>query len=173
VSVLAPLRTDRLDLEPLRVDHADDMAPVLDDPRLHVFIGGTPPDARNVRERYRQLVGGSPDHMEQWLNWVIRRRDDGAALGYVQATVIQEPDGLAAEVAWVVGTTHQGQGYAREAAQAMTAWLRDEGVTRLVAHIHPDHAASQAVARAVGMVPTTTVVDGEIRWQADGPHHRV
>ena len=37
------------------------------------------------------------------------------------------------------------------------------GVT---AHIHPDNAPSQGVARALGLAPTTTVVDGEVRWEA-------
>ena len=34
----------------------------------------------------------------------------------------------------------------------------------MIAHIHPEHRASQRVARAVGLVPTTQVVDGEVRW---------
>jgi RimJ/RimL family protein N-acetyltransferase len=36
------LRTERLSLEPLRLDHADEMAPLLDDPRLFAFTGGSP-----------------------------------------------------------------------------------------------------------------------------------
>jgi RimJ/RimL family protein N-acetyltransferase len=167
VGEIAALRTDRLDLEPLRVDHADEMARVLSDPQLHVFIGGSPPDVDQLRERYRrQVVGRSSDGLQRWLNWVVRRRDDGQALGYVQATVTQEPGGLSAEIAWVIGTAHQGRGYAREAAQAMAAWLRDQGVVQLVAHVHPQHRASNAVARSVGLVATDTVVDGEIRWRA-------
>jgi hypothetical protein len=38
---LAPvLSTERLLLEPLRVEHAEEMAPLLDDRRLHAFTGG-------------------------------------------------------------------------------------------------------------------------------------
>ena len=170
IEPIVALRSERLDLEPLRLDHAGEMASVLADPRLYTFIGGHPPDARQLRERYRhQLVGGSADGTQQWFNWVIRRRDDGRALGYVQATVTEDADGPAAEVAWVVGTGFQGRGFAREAAGAMADWLRHQGVSRVVAHVHPEHPASQAVARAAGLVPTTTVVDGEVRWQSGSP----
>jgi RimJ/RimL family protein N-acetyltransferase len=156
----------RVDLEPLRVEHAEEMAPLLDDRGLHVFTGGEPSPLPDLRERYRrQVTGRSPDGSQRWLNWVVRRRADGRAVGTVQATVVPQEEGLVAEVAWVVGTPYQGHGYAREAAGTMVGWLRDEGVARVVAHVHPDHQASQRVARAVGLTPTTTVVDGEIRWQ--------
>jgi hypothetical protein len=36
----------------------------------------------------------------------------------------------------------------------------------VVAHIHPGHLASQRVARAAGLSPTTAVFDGETRWVA-------
>jgi RimJ/RimL family protein N-acetyltransferase len=37
-------------------------------------------------------------------------------------------------------------------------------VRRFTAHVHPDHGASSAVARALGFSPSDVVVDGEIRW---------
>jgi len=61
------LRGDRIVLEPLREDHAVEMAPLLGDAALHIFIGGEP----------------------------------------------------------------------LTSAQLMSAWLRSQGVTTLVAHIHP------------------------------------
>ena len=42
----------------------------------------------------------------------------------------------------------------------------EEGIARVTAHIHPDNAPSEGVARALGLAPTTTVVDGEVRWEA-------
>ena len=50
----------------------------------------------------------------------------------------------------MVATPHQGHGYGREAAGTVVTWLRERGVGTLVAHVHPDHQASQGVARAVG-----------------------
>ena len=93
----------RLDLEPLRVEHAEEMTPLLDDPGPHVFTGGEPASLPELRERYRrQAVGGSRDGSQR-----------GA----------------------------------------------------LLAHVHPDHQASQRVARAVGFTATTTTVSEETRWQ--------
>jgi RimJ/RimL family protein N-acetyltransferase len=80
--------------------------------------------------------------------------------------VLRGDGSVIAEVAWMVGTDHQGQGLAREAAVAMALWLRSQGATVLVAHIHPDHAASTGVARALGLRPTDIVEDHETRWES-------
>lgn len=163
----AVLDGKRVSLEPLHVEHADELAPVLGDPLLHTFIGGEPADPVQLRARYRrQVVGRSQDGSQRWLNWLVRGREDAQALGTVQATVPEQEDGLTAEVAWVIGTAHQGQGYAREAAGLMVTWPRRQGVDTVVAHVHPQHEASMAVARAVGLGATAAMVEGEVRWQA-------
>jgi RimJ/RimL family protein N-acetyltransferase len=161
------VHSQRLDLEPLRPDHADEMAPLLDDAGLHAFIGGEPASLDDLRARYtRQAVGHSPDGTQRWLNWVVRLRDGGAPVGTTQATVT-EPDGVVtAEVAWVVASAHQGRGYAVESARAMVEWLREQRVEVVVAHVHPEHQASMGVARAIGLAPTDVVVDGEVRWES-------
>lgn len=111
------------------------------------------------------MTGWSADGTQQWFNWVLRRRDDGRATGYVQASVSSDDDAApVAELAWVVGTAHQGQGLAREGGRAMADWLTAQGVRRLVAHVHPDHVASAAVARSLGLAATDELVDGEVRW---------
>jgi len=162
----APLHTGRLTLEPLRVEHAAETTVLLDDPELHTFIGGSPPTEEELVERYRhQTTGWSPDRSQRWLNWVVRRQDDDRVVGTVQATVTSFDGGLAAEVAWVVGAGYQGRGYAKEAAATMVTWLRSRGVSRVVAHVHPDHRASQAVARVVGLSSTGTRRDGEEEWR--------
>ena len=160
------LTSERLELEALRPEHADEMAPLLDDVELHTFIGGMPATRDEVEGRYlRQVVGHSPDGLQRWLNWVLRRRDNGLVVGTVQATVSEQDGVLIADVAWVIGASQQRQGFAREAAKSMVCWLRHQGVEVVVAHVHRDHQASMAVARAIGLAPTDTVVDGEVRWQ--------
>ncbi len=162
----AQLKGTRVCREPLRAALAAELAPVLADPLLHTFIGGEPLDREQLEARYqRQVVDRSADGSQRWLNWLVRDHRDGQALGTVQATVRMQRDGLTAEVAWVIGTTYQGQGYATEAAGLLVDWLRDQGVNNVVAHVHPQHKTSMAVARAVGLAPTRTIVDREIRWQ--------
>lgn len=148
-------------MEPLRVDDADELGGLLDDERLHRYIGGRPKTREELRAQYARQVAGVS---KGWHNWVVRRRDAGTIVGTVQATLFDDHGRPAAELAWVVVTEQQGNGYAREAAAAIAAWLRRQGVDVFVAHVHPEHAASIAVARGLGMTPGATRGDGEVRW---------
>jgi RimJ/RimL family protein N-acetyltransferase len=166
VSALAAraVSTGRLDLLPLRVEHAEEMAAVLSDPALHTFIGGTPDTPQALCSRYRRMTAGSPDPAVSWLNWVIRLRDESCLAGTVQATVGPSGHVPVAEIAWVVGTPWQGRGIATEAARGLVAWLGRQSVRTVIAHIHPGHRASAAVATAAGLTPTDEWCEGEIRW---------
>ena len=155
----------RLTLEPLRVDHADEMVVVLGDPNVYAYTGGEPPSAGELRSRYaRQVEGQSDDGAEGWLNWITRDRETQLAVGTVQATLRVTQDVMSAELAWIVGVAHQGHGYATEASSAMVGWLRRHGVDAFAAHIRPGHEASEGVARRIGLRPTDAVRDGETRW---------
>jgi hypothetical protein len=227
------IKTPRLTLIPLAVEHAAEMAEALGDPALHTFIGGSPATPSELRARYTRMIAGPPPGRDElWLNWVIRlhpsqnlnrSENSGASqgpdtsdptdasrglgrpetpggsepgdktetaggpelgdktetaggpetvdgsegssgseplTGYVQATVTPAE----ASVAWVVGVPWQGRGIAGEAALALVAWLRERGVSTIVATVHPDHAVSSAVARRAGLVPTEARVDGEVVW---------
>ncbi|MEV6504139.1 GNAT family N-acetyltransferase [Streptomyces prunicolor] len=156
------ITTARLDLVPLSAAHAEEMATVLSSPALHTFTGGAPLTPAALRTRYERMVAGSPDPAVSWLNWVLRLRAEARLTGTVQATVT----GSEAEIAWVIGTPWQGRGLASEAAQGLVSWLTAHPAIRtVVAHIHPDHHASAAVATAAGLTPTDEWQDGEIRWQ--------
>jgi RimJ/RimL family protein N-acetyltransferase len=160
------IRTARLTLLPLAVEHAEEMAGVLADLVLYAVIGGAPPTAPGLRARYARQVAGSPDPGVSWCNWVVRLRGEDRLAGTVQATV---EGGEVAEIAWVVGAPWQGRGIATEAARGLVDWLTAQGVRTVVAHIHPDHAASAAVATAAGLTPTDEWHDGEVRWRTVGP----
>ena len=160
------LVTERLRLEPVAPDHAEELWRALHDVRLHRFTGGRPLGLSELRRRFtRQALGYSRDGGERWCTWIVRERASAAATGFVQATV---PSGAprSAELAWTIATAFQHRGYAREAAGAVAGWLRVNGVDELTALIHPDHAASSAVAGAIGLSRTGDVVDGEVRWAA-------
>src|SRR5437868_3996548 len=160
------------------------MATVLDDPRLHRFIGGEPLTRDELRARYEHLAAGpAPFHQECWLNWVVRRVRDGQAIGYVQATVKPAHPGFmvtpqdtgstvtpsparnVTSIAWVIGMPYQGFGFASEAARALVDWLRTHGAGEIVAAIHPENAASGTVAARLGMRPTAETADSETVWR--------
>ncbi len=142
------------------------MLDLLADRALYAFTGNeASPTFEELRARYeRQTLGRSADGTETWHNWILRERASGVAAGFVQATVV---DGRA-ELAWVVGTAYQGQGYASEAAFAVRDALVRGGsglpIHGVIAHIAPGHLASESVARHLGLAATDVTVDGETRW---------
>lgn len=155
------IRTPRLELEPLRTDHAAEMVNVLSDPALYTFTGGTAPDLDTLRRRYQSQVAGPSDGAEAWFNWIVREQTSATATGFVQATVVRTD----AEVAWLIGTPWQGQGFATEAARGVADALAATSVSALQAFIHPDHIASHRVAEALGLQRSGNVDDdGEEEW---------
>jgi RimJ/RimL family protein N-acetyltransferase len=160
------IETDRLRLAPLTRSDAAALFPVLDDRALHRHTGGEPLDEPALQARFARLEQGEPaDHGEVWANWIVRLRDTDEAIGYVQATIAAD----GADLAWVIGSRWQANGYASEAARAMATWLRGAGVDSLSAHIHPDNEPSGRVAARAGLRRTGRLDDdGEVVW-ADRP----
>jgi RimJ/RimL family protein N-acetyltransferase len=158
----ARISTDRLELMPILSEHAKDMLSVLSDASLYEYTRDVPPASLSeLRSRYAHLESRrSPDQTEAWLNWVVFEIATGMTVGYVQATV----NSRYADIAWVVGTRWQRQGFATEAAQAMVTWLQCVSVREVRAKIHPMHTASQRVAAKVGLSRTRAIVEGEEVW---------
>ncbi len=157
--------TRRLDVEPLQAAGAQELHGVLDDPRLHDFVGGQPLDRAALTERcIRLATRRSPDGTQVWANWVLRARASGRLVGTLQATLpAAGPSAGFAEVGWVVGRPWQGRGLASEGAASLVDRLLADGWA-VAAHIHPAHLASQGVARAAGLSPSEVTRDGEDRW---------
>ncbi|MGZ5294185.1 MAG: GNAT family N-acetyltransferase [Actinomycetota bacterium] len=159
--------TTRLDLIPITPDDADDLFPVLADTELGRFTGEDPPDdVEALRGRFAFWSSRrSPDDDELWLNWVVRRREDGRAVGHLQATVGQGD----AAIAWVIGTAYQRRGFATEAGRALAGWLHNAlGIPVVNGCIHPDNVASQTAAARIGLRPTDRWYGGEVVW-TDAP----
>jgi RimJ/RimL family protein N-acetyltransferase len=156
------IRTLRLTLDPMMASHAKAMFPILSDRELYKFTGDEPPESESALEtRYRYLESRkSPDEAQLWLNWLVRLEDDGTTLGYVQATVSE----MHADVAWVIGSKWQSNGYASEAALAIVQWLSANGVKTIRACINSDHLASQRVAQNAGLSKSDLVEDDEDVW---------
>ncbi len=141
------------------------MVAVLADRGLYAFYDETSPTLEELTARYeRQVLGHSADGHQLWHNWIVRVTATGECAGFVQATVT----GHDAELAWVTGTTYHGRGYATEAAiavrDALLAGETGSPVEALLAHIAPDHVASETVARRLGLIRTDVLVAGEHRW---------
>jgi len=96
----------------------------------------------------------------EW-RWAIEWRERPGFLGQCGVRPSHLPD--VSELSWRLMPSAWRQGVATEAVAAMLDYFRSETkVGPLVALIHPDNAASLAVARKVGLKP-----DGEtVAWNA-------
>ena len=64
------IEAQRLTLEPLRVDHADEMVVVLGDPNVYAYTGGEPPSAKElISARCWHGSGDSPRHAGRHVRW--------------------------------------------------------------------------------------------------------
>jgi RimJ/RimL family protein N-acetyltransferase len=128
--MMRTLASARLTLEPQTASHAPAMFEVLADPAIYTYENQPPASLDALTRRFLRLESRqSPDGREQWLNWVLRQRSDGALIGYVQATL--QADGRAL-VAYELASRHWGQGLGSEAVQAMLDELQDRWQVRQV-----------------------------------------
>lgn len=154
----------RLTLRLVDRSHAAAMFTLLSDTELYRFTGGSPPASVEEVETWFSALESrqSPDGSERWLTWIVQLESSRTAIGYVQSTIA----GNKADVAWLIGTSWQGNGYAREAVRQLGAWLQEEGMATITARIHPHHRASQKVASSLGLSPSGEYCDGEEIWSA-------
>ena len=140
----------RVVLETLVPDHAAQMFPVLTDPAIyHHLDHGPPASVAALHALYTRLQAGrSPDGSEVWLNWLVRRLDDGTPAGYVQATVLPT---RRAWVGYVFAPRHWGQGLATEAMRELLVRLtRDHQVQVLMASVEVANTRSAALLTRLG-----------------------
>lgn len=151
---IRPLETPRLVLEPQVATHADEMFIVLSDPAIYEFENAPPISTAALRERYRALeLRQSPDGAQLWLNWTVRIKDSGVAIGYVQATVLPDAEAL---VAYEFNSAWWGRGLAHEAVAAVMHELRQHlGVTRFGAVFKTANERSRRLLARLGMCPAT------------------
>lgn len=150
--------------------HADEMFQVLNDPRLCAFTDDSPPPTRDwLFERYAKLeTRTSPTGEQLWLNWVVQDIASNSLVGYAQATVEQSK----ADVAWVIGTNQQGNGFATQAGKLLLEQLAGLGVAAATCHIKKTNKKSIRVARKLGFVNTGTIEDGELVYTLTLTHKK-
>jgi RimJ/RimL family protein N-acetyltransferase len=162
---LEDIESDRAVLVALRSVDADDLAGLLEEPDLREWLGAS--DVRELRDRFTAWESRrSPDDAELWLNWVVRERQDGRALGWVQATVRED----SATVAYALLPAERGAGAASDAVRTLVRWLHTRlGVRTVTAEIDDANAASARVAVAAGFERTIHRAGDEVVWEHRTP----
>lgn len=143
------LVSDRLVLEPLRVDHAPALFQGLSEPGLYRFIPREPHmDEAALRARFERIAtrgGAGGDAV--WLNWAMRLRD-GDYCGQFEATA--SADG-AVDIAYFVFAPMQGRGLATEAGATVIAALQRGGARLIGASLDTRNLASAALVERLGL----------------------
>jgi RimJ/RimL family protein N-acetyltransferase len=160
------IEAERTVLVPLRATDADDLAGLLQEEQLRSWLRAG--DVDELRDRFAAWeTRRSPDGAELWLNWVVRERADGRALGWVQATV----RGTSGSVAYALLPAERGAGAASDAVRALVRWLRERlAVTVVTAEIDDANAASVRVAVAAGFERTIHRAGEDFVWEHRTTH---
>jgi RimJ/RimL family protein N-acetyltransferase len=152
------LTTDRLSLRPIAPDDADFVFDMYSRWEVQRFIGREP-RAMSERTEAEQLIAryAGSEHPVHGL-WVITDREIGTPFGVLLLKQLpasgQETPLLPSgeiEIGWHLHPDAWGHGYASEAARAVLDHAFAAGLPRVMAVTHKENAASQAVARRIGM----------------------
>lgn len=141
--------TSRLVFEPLRVSHLDELAVTLLHPDVYRYIEDELPSLSDFKLALSVALAGPPASAsgQTWLHYLVRQADTGVMLGRLEATV---HDAIA-EVAFLFGPSHWGNGYATEGL----CWLHAEverlcNVSDFWATTVPANLECQALLRRCG-----------------------
>lgn len=152
--------TNRIILEPLLPEDAQDMFSGLSDNRAYQFIPDEPPiSLEALRDRYVFLSeGGNSDGTEIWLNWIIRQAVDQKAVGYTQATLTAEE----AIVAYHIFPAYWRQGIATDAMQfTLTTIFHNPDIKIARAFVDTRNHASIALLHKLGFKQVRTIHDAD------------
>lgn len=144
------IETKRLQLRPFAAEDAAFVLELLNEPSWIQFIGD-----RNVRTLAdaRAYIANGPQAMLAQHGFsllVAERKSDGAALG--MCGLIMRDTLPAPDLGYAFLPRHWGQGYAREAAEAVLQYGHQAlGIPRILAITAPDNHSSIKLLESIGM----------------------
>ena len=151
---------------------------VIDTPRLQLVLDSTeavlarvdamsPADRAEVSPDWLARMRNSPP--TPWTHgFGIVERATNAAVGGCAYKGPPDADGVV-EIAYGIEPAYRGQGYAQEAAAALTKFALGAGARQVIAHTKPENNASARVLEHCGFVCLGEVMDPEDglvwRWE--------
>lgn len=146
------IQSERLKFRPYRDEDFHFLWSLLSDPEMIRYIGkGQTRDRSEALEFLYWIYRSYQENSQSGLLLLVRKAD-GRRIGHagLVAQTIEEVDEL--EIGYWVAREFWGQGYAKEAAEALRDYgLNQLGRNRLISLIQRDNRASQKVAQHIGM----------------------
>jgi RimJ/RimL family protein N-acetyltransferase len=153
------VETERMILERLRLEHADEQVRLLLDPRVYrtLWPSSSPPTRRDVIDGLEAKV----DHWERhgFGMWILRDRDSGEMVGRggLQYTYTAGLNDV--EAGWAIVPERWGQGLATELARAcVEVGFEQLDLFEIVAFTLPDNLASRRVMEKAGFAYDRDIV---------------
>jgi len=145
------LRTERLELRPVRDEDVDRILEYRNLPEVTRWLLRTEVDADSFRAAWRRTAQDPDDH-----SMAVAR--DGLVIGTVSLDVVDGmgqpgmPSRTEAQLGYIFDPAYGGCGYATEAVSAMVAYAFDQlGVRRITAGCFADNLASVRILEKIGM----------------------
>lgn len=146
------ITTRRLTLRTWHMSDVDDYHEHINTEAVMAYLGGVM-SKRDVKREVQWLR--QQQAQDGHTFWAVERKRDKRLLGFSGAVRVREPDTPVAgllEIGWRLRADAWRRGYGTEAAEAVIDWFEWERPGELlVARIHNDNVASQALARKLGM----------------------
>ena len=166
-----PVRTPRLVLTPVGLDHLDELRVLYRDPLVARWTGPWT-DA--------SIEAWTSDMAERWAHdgvgkWMAHDRADGSLIGRGGSTRFDLDGEWVLELGWVVRDARTGRGYATELGRAAIEWAaRHDRSLPIVAFTEVHNRASRAVAERLGMRHAGTIhreglIEGREGLHPDAP----
>lgn len=147
----AVLETERLILRPLTPADLDDLAALYADPEVRRYFPEGTLDREETREELTWILREYYDNYGYGL-WATILKQTGAFIGRCGLIPWDTADGLAVELAYLLGRPYWGQGLATEVARGIVDHAFNRlGLARLVCYMLPANQASARVAKKTGM----------------------
>ncbi len=152
--------TYRLFMRAPQTADLDQLVRLWSDPQATQHIGG-PRDRDLVLGCFAEYAADPEAYVqeerERW--WIVEHRTDNALVGLCRLADGDEGDSSEGELGYFFLPEHWGRGYATEASRAVLDYaFSGLGMAVVKAVVHPENAASAAVAARLSM-----------RWQGDVP----
>jgi [ribosomal protein S5]-alanine N-acetyltransferase len=134
----------------------------LQDEAIYQWISAVPPQSVDTFAEIcsKRECCLSPQGDDAWLNWVVRRADDGAYIGTLDAVV--DANDIATNVGYLFFPKYWGKGYASEAVKALADHLESSGVLKMIATVTLGNVSSYRVLEKAGFVKTRIIPDNDL-----------